>query len=177
MWGDVQLGCRWLTDCDPAFPCWYHGSLVLRLLPHVIGRGKHFLCSGSSFYSIRQRQVEYIWSRKTSLGAPLAQVPIFRVVALTDRQCSCCSSWCACLCVTTAHTVLNTMQNRYWPLWFILWKLVGGYPSLLARHSFQPCRTAYFSPAYSEQVRNPRCSGLERHSRPSPDVRFAMFPL
>ena len=154
MWGDVQLNRLWLTDWDPAFRCWYHGSLGLRLLPYFIGRGKHFLCSGSSFHSIRQRQVEYIWSRKPSLGASLAQVLTFGAAALTDRQCSCCSSWCARLCVATVHPVLHTMKNRYWPLWFLLWKLVGGYPSRLARHSFQSYRTAYFSPAYSNQVRN-----------------------
>lgn len=45
----------WLTGCGGlALYCRSYRSLVLRLHPHVIRRGKRFLCPGSSFISYPQ---------------------------------------------------------------------------------------------------------------------------
>ena len=152
----VQLSRRWLTGRDSAFYCRHLRSLVLRLLPHAIRRGKLFFRSASGLYLIHQGQIEYIWSAKTSIGASFPRVPTFGATTLTDRQFSCCSSWCGQLCFVTAHPVLQAIKNRYWPVWFLARTFVGGYPPWSAPCSLQPClnsRTAYFSSAYSKQVR------------------------
>ena len=36
--------------------------------------------------------------------------------------------------LATSHPVLMAIKNRYWPVWFLVWVFIGGYPfSLSAR--------------------------------------------
>ena len=147
-----------LTDWDPEHHYQRQRSLVLRLLPHVIGRGEYFFHSASGLCLTRQRQIEYIWSGKPSSGVYFSQVPTFSRAALTDRQFSRCSSWCGHLYCAATHVILQAIKNRYWPLWYVLWQFVGGHTLQLVRCSLRPelnSQTAYFSPAYPRQVRNP----------------------
>ena len=84
------------------------------------------------------------------------------------------------LLITMAHPILLTVKNRYWPLFSLLWTLVGGPPSQFARRPLTPCpnsQTAYFCPAYTKQVRNTQCGDPEHCSHPSLDVRFAVLRL
>jgi hypothetical protein len=137
MWRGVQPSNCWLTDRDSAIRRQLQRSLVLRLLPHFIRRGKHSLRSDSSLLLILRGQIEYIWSGKTSFGVSFSRVPAFWRTPLMDRKFLCCSSWYGRLCVVTAHPILHAMKNRYWPLWYLLWKFVGGYPSPLDLCSLQ----------------------------------------
>ena len=152
----VQLSRRCLTEWHPARRRQRQRSLDLRLLAHVVGRGKHFfhLCGG--IYLIHQAQIEYIWSEKTSFGVSFPQVPTFGATALTDRQLSSCSFWCGHHHFSTAHLVIWAIKNRYWPVWFLLWQFVGEYSPQPARVFLRPgpiLQTAYFSSTYPKQVR------------------------
>ena len=153
----LQLSQRWLTEWHPARHHQRQRSMDLRLSPHVIGRGEDFFHLCSALYLTHQGQIEYIWSKKYSFGTSFTQVPTFGAMALTVRQFTCCSSWCAHLCFVTALLVLQAVKNRYWPVLLLMWQFVGGY-SLASRCSLQPepnPQTAYFSPTYSTQVSDP----------------------
>ena len=160
--------------------CRHQRSLVLRLLPHVIRRGRHFLRSRSGPCLIYRGQVNYIWSGKPSFSVSFPHVLTFGATALTDRQLSCYSPWCGHFYFTTVHSLLQAIKNRYWPPWFLLWQFFGEYPSQSVRCSLKPrptSQTAYLSPMATKQVRNTRCGDLEHCLPPSLDVRFTMFPL
>ena len=165
-------------EWDPAHHCRPQRSLDLRLLPHIIGRGEHFLHSASGLYLIHQGQIEYIWSRKASLGVSFPTTSSdLRATALTDHQFLCYSSWCGHLYFVTEILVLQAIKNRYWPVWLLLWTFIGEYIPQSARRSLQPwlnLQIALLSPLHTRQVRNASCSRSECCSRPSLDVRFAM---
>ena len=178
MWLGRAAELPLLMGWNPASHCRRQRSLVLRLLSHTIRRGGHFFHSASDLYLIRRGQIEYIWSGKLSFGVPFAQVPTLWRAVLTDRQLSCCSSWCGHFCFTTTHPVPQIIKNRYWPLWFILWQLIGVYPSQLALCFPQPrpnSQTAPFYPTYTKQVRNGQCGDLGHCLRSSSDVRFPVL--
>ena len=59
---------------------------------------------------------------------------------LTALQFSCCFSWCGYFSFTTARSVLKTIKNRYWPLWYMIWLFVG-------RCMFQSTRRPFSAPA------------------------------
>ena len=141
----AQPSLHRLTKRDPARHRRRKRSLVLRLLPHVIRRGEHFFHSASGLLLIHQGQIEYIWSAKTSVGVSFPQALALRATTLMDRQFSCCSSWCGHVYFATAHPVLKAIKNRYWPVWFLLWMFVGGYPTQSAHCSLQLPNSIFLS--------------------------------